>query len=66
VPKNFGHGYLTLTDDAEVTYLVTQFYQPGAESGLRWDDPAFGLRWPQSVDPELMSEKDRSWPDYRP
>lgn len=66
VPKDFGHGYLTLTDDAEVTYLVTQFYQPGAESGLRWDDPAFGIRWPRSVDPELMSEKDRGWPDYRP
>jgi dTDP-4-dehydrorhamnose 3,5-epimerase len=65
VPKDFGHGYLTLTDHAEVIYLVTQMYVPNAESGLRWDDPAFGIKWPGQIDLSLMTEKDRTWPDYK-
>lgn len=64
VPKDFGHGYLTLTDNSEVTYLVTEYYQPGAETGLRWDDNAFNIQWPQQINLELMTEKDRNWPDY--
>jgi dTDP-4-dehydrorhamnose 3,5-epimerase len=65
VPKDFGHGYLTLTDHAEVTYLVTEYYQPGAESGMRWNDKAFNIQWPQEINLELMTEKDKNWPDYK-
>ena len=65
VPKDFGHGYLTLTDHAEVTYLVTQSYQPGSESGLRWNDAAFNIQWPSPPVLELMTDKDKTWPDYK-
>jgi dTDP-4-dehydrorhamnose 3,5-epimerase len=61
VPKGFAHGYLTLTDDAQVLYFVSQFYKPGAEQGYRWDDPAFGINWPLPA-PYVISEKDASWP----
>jgi dTDP-4-dehydrorhamnose 3,5-epimerase len=66
VPEGFAHGYLTLEDDSEVLYLVTQFYAPGSESGVRYDDPAFGVEWPAGVPIEAMTDKDRSWPDYQP
>lgn len=62
VPGMFAHGYLTLTDDAEVSYLVSEFYTPGAERGLRYDDPVVGIDWPGEV--RVISEKDRSWPPY--
>lgn len=60
VPEGFAHGYLTLTEDTEVHYLVNEFYAPGREDGLRWDDPRLGIDWP--VQPELVSDKDASWP----
>lgn len=60
VPDLFAHGYLTLTDRAEVTYLVGEFYAPGNERGLRYDDPALGIEWPAPVD--VISDKDRAWP----
>ena len=60
IPENFAHGYITLSDDAEISYLVSQEYTPGAEAGLRYDDPAIGIVWPMA--PELVSEKDRAWP----
>jgi dTDP-4-dehydrorhamnose 3,5-epimerase len=65
VPENFAHGYQTLTDDAEVFYPTSQFYTPQAEAGVRWNDPAFAIEWPQP-DPPVISEKDKSWPDYVP
>jgi dTDP-4-dehydrorhamnose 3,5-epimerase len=64
VPGGFAHGFLTLEDDTEVTYQVSQFYTPGAEGGVRWNDPAFGIVWPGEV--QVISDKDRSWPDYQP
>jgi dTDP-4-dehydrorhamnose 3,5-epimerase len=60
VPRNFAHAYLTLTDKAEVMYQVSTAYTPGAERGLRWDDPAIGIEWP--IPPVLVSEKDAAWP----
>lgn len=60
VPELFAHGYQTLTDDAEVFYQVSEFYAPGHERGVRYDDPAFGIRWPLPV--SEISEKDASWP----
>ncbi len=63
VPEGFAHGYQTLTDDAEVFYQVSQFYTPASERGVRWDDPAFGIEWPET-DTRIISDKDESWPDY--
>jgi dTDP-4-dehydrorhamnose 3,5-epimerase len=64
VPENFAHGYQTLADNTEVFYQVSQFYSPGSEQGLRYNDPTFGIKWPMDV--QVISHKDRSWPDYRP
>lgn len=60
VPPYFAHGYLTLTDHAEVAYQVSTAYTPGVERGLRWDDPALRLPWPIEV--AVISDKDAAWP----
>jgi dTDP-4-dehydrorhamnose 3,5-epimerase len=60
VPERFAHGYQALEDKSETSYQVGEFYTPGCEGGLRYDDPAFGLSWPLPV--TEISEKDRSWP----
>jgi len=62
VPKGFAHGFVTLSDDAAVTYQVSEFYTPASEGGARWDDPAFGIAWPVPV--LDMSDKDRHWPAH--
>jgi len=62
VPENFAHGFITLADNTEATYQVSEFYTPGAERGLRWNDPAIGIEWP--LEPVVISEKDQSWDDY--
>lgn len=64
VPAMFAHGCLSLTDDAEVVYLVGEFYAPGHERGFRYDDPAFGITWPAPV--EVLSEKDAGWAPFDP
>jgi dTDP-4-dehydrorhamnose 3,5-epimerase len=63
VPEGFAHGYQTLVPDAEVFYQVSEYYTPGAEGGVRWDDRAFGIEWPDP-DNAFLSDKDRSWPDF--
>ncbi len=63
VPPGFAHGFQTLEDDTETFYMVSEFYAPGAEAGVRWNDPAFGIHWPLG-DPSVISDKDRSWPDF--
>jgi dTDP-4-dehydrorhamnose 3,5-epimerase len=60
VPQNFAHGFITLMDDSEVTYQVSQVYHPGSERGLRYNDPALGIIWPREVN--VISDKDASWP----
>jgi dTDP-4-dehydrorhamnose 3,5-epimerase len=62
IPRGCAHGYLTLADRTETFYQVSEFYAPGAEHGIRWDDSAFTIDWPQPI--EVISEKDRSWPDF--
>jgi dTDP-4-dehydrorhamnose 3,5-epimerase len=62
IPKDFAHGFQTLTDEAEVLYLMSDAYNPQAERGIRWNDPAFAIAWPVKVG--MISEKDRSWPDF--
>jgi dTDP-4-dehydrorhamnose 3,5-epimerase len=64
VPEGFAQGYQTLEDDTEVLYQMSYQYVPGAARGVRWDDPAFGIDWPEAED-RLISERDRSWPDHR-
>ena len=59
VPERFAHGYQTLEDATETSYLVGEFYTPGSEGGLMYDDARLGLSWP--LPPTVMSEKDRSW-----
>jgi len=63
VPEMFAHGYLTLTDGAEVVYQVGDFYQPGYERGIRYDDPALGIKWPVPI--EVISDKDQKWAPFK-
>lgn len=62
VPKGYGHGFITLTDNTETIYLVTEFYSPEFERGLRWNDPRIGINWP--ISPQTISLKDNSHPDF--
>lgn len=64
VPPLFAHGYQALSDGAEVSYQVSEFYTPGQERGLRFDDPTFAIEWPLEV--TTISEKDSNWPLYQP
>lgn len=60
VPAGFAHGFITLAHDTEALYMVSSFYAPDAERGLRFDDPALGIEWPER--PTVISAKDESWP----
>lgn len=62
IPFGFAHGFQTLTDRAEVGYLISEFYAPEAASGVRYNDPAFSIKWPLPV--VSISEKDTLWSDY--
>jgi dTDP-4-dehydrorhamnose 3,5-epimerase len=64
VPEGFAHGYQTLVPETEVFYQVSEFYTPEAEGGVRWNDPAFAIEWPDT-EVRTISEKDASWPDFR-
>jgi dTDP-4-dehydrorhamnose 3,5-epimerase len=64
ISPGLAHGFQTLTDDAEVRYLISQFYVPSASSGVRHDDPAFAISWPLPV--TVISERDAAWPAYQP
>lgn len=63
IPKGCAHGFQTLTHDAEVTYRISDDYEPSASGGVRFDDPAFGIVWPLPV--TVMSDKDRAWADFK-
>lgn len=63
VPPGLAHGYQTLADASETFYLVSTPYAPGFEGGVRWDDDAFGVAWPD-VTERIMNDRDRSWPDF--
>jgi dTDP-4-dehydrorhamnose 3,5-epimerase len=62
VPEGCAHGFLTLQDDVEVFYQMSEFYNAEAARGVRWDDPAFRIVWPEKV--EVISERDRTYPDF--
>ncbi len=63
VPAGFAHGFLTLEDDTEVFYQMSEFYAPESARGIRWDDPALGIDWP--LRPTVLSERDGSYPDWQ-
>lgn len=63
VPEGFAHGYQALMDNTEVFYQVSQFYSPESERGVRWNDPAFSIKWPE-IDNCMVSTKDKSLPNY--
>jgi dTDP-4-dehydrorhamnose 3,5-epimerase len=63
VPKGFAHGFISLTNDSEIIYLVTEFYSPEYENALRWDDPFHGIEWP--MQPQVISEKDNNIPNWQ-
>jgi dTDP-4-dehydrorhamnose 3,5-epimerase len=64
VPKGFAHGFQTLVDETDVLYMISDPYVPETASGVRWDDPAFGIDWPDAT-VRTISERDRSWPDHQ-
>lgn len=62
IPEGCAHGFLTLEDNTEVFYQMSECYYPEAARGVRWDDPAFKIDWPDKV--EVISERDRMYPDF--
>lgn len=60
VPEMFAHGHQALTEGTELLYLVSEFYTPGSERGVRYDDPILAIKWPLPV--TVISKKDKSWP----
>lgn len=62
VPEGCAHGFLTLEDDTEAFYLVSAYYSPELERGIRWNDPKFQIEWP--IEPEIISDKDQKHPDF--
>ena len=62
VPAGFAHGFMTLEPDTEVLYKVSDYYAPDHDRGLRWNDPALGIRWPLPEEEALLSDKDRGLP----
>ena len=62
IPKGFAHGFQTLTDDVEVSYMISARYVPEAAHGLRHDDRSIDITWPLPI--SVISAKDRSWPDF--
>ena len=63
VPEGCAHGFLTLEQDTEVFYQISEFYHAESARGVRWDDPAFGIEWPSGV--EVISDRDRNYPDFQ-
>ena len=63
IPEGCGHGFLTLEDETEVFYQISEFYNAESSRGVRWDDPAFQITWPAKI--MVISERDRTYPDFR-
>ena len=62
IPKGFAHGFLTLMDNTEVFYQMSEFFMPEYARGIRWNDPAFGINW--AADVTAISEKDQKYDDF--
>jgi dTDP-4-dehydrorhamnose 3,5-epimerase len=64
IPETFAHGYLTLQDQTEVFYHMSEFHVPASASGFRWDDSLFHIEWPEPI--TAIAGKDRNWPAFKP
>lgn len=64
VPEGFAHGFQTLADDTEVFYQMSDYYAPETAGGVRWDDPAFGIEWPDAP-ARVINERDAAYADFR-
>jgi dTDP-4-dehydrorhamnose 3,5-epimerase len=64
IPPGFAHGFQTLNDNSEIYYMMTDFYKPDCGRGVRWDDPAFGINWPE--DERTIIGRDNSYTDFNP
>lgn len=66
IPEGFAHGFLVLSDEAEFCYKCTDFYRPGDEGGMAWNDPEIGIDWPVEEGMKLViSEKDQKWQGFK-
>ncbi|AFY80282.1 dTDP-4-dehydrorhamnose 3,5-epimerase [Oscillatoria acuminata] len=63
IPDGFAHGFQTLVDHTEVFYQMSEFYHPESARGVRWNDPAFGIKWP-TANSLIISDKDSSYADF--
>lgn len=63
-PEGFAHGFITLADDTEIAYMMSAVHAPDHARGARWDDPLLAITWP--IEPVVMSERDRTYPDLAP
>jgi dTDP-4-dehydrorhamnose 3,5-epimerase len=63
VPEGFAHGYMALVDNSEMFYQTTHEFSSGHATGVRYNDPAFGIDWPLPID--VISEQDENWPEYK-
>lgn len=66
IPAGLAHGFQTLTDECEVLYQMGHRHVPDAARGVRFDDPAFAIEWPRSPGAPIVSDRDRSYPDFCP
>lgn len=64
VPEGFAHGFQTLEEETEVFYQITNFYNSDSEGGVRWNDPAFAIRWP-ATDGVTIKDRDANYPDFK-
>lgn len=62
IPEGCAHGFLTLEDQTEVFYQMSEFYDPESARGIRWNDPVFGINWPEKV--EVISQRDNAYPNF--
>src|SRR5215213_1742378 len=66
IPEGLAHGFQTLEDHTELAYQMGALYVPESATGVRWDDPAFGIEWPEAPGGRTITERDLTWPDFRP
>ena len=62
IPEGFAHGFLTIVDNTEVFYQMSEFYMPEYARGVKWNDRAFDIEWPSEI--RIISEKDQNYPDF--
>jgi dTDP-4-dehydrorhamnose 3,5-epimerase len=63
IPEGFSHGFMTIADNTEVFYQMSEFYVPDCARGIRWNDPQFGIVWPTEI--TRISDKDKQFPDFK-